>query len=416
VLAWLVLTSVTVDAQTSPAGQTAVALRVYLDCPSANCFEEYLRDEIEFVNFVRLPEDADIHLLVSYTVDTGGGGTQIVLRFIGVGRFDGVNRELKAISLAGDTESTRRDIMLRTAVVGLLGYLARDGLPPDVEVEVRAQRPEDQTATGAQDDPWHAWVFSIRGSAEIDAEESSRDRTWALNATADRTTEAWKISFGASWEQQTESFDLDEDEVFNATRRERQGEWFVARSAGPHWSFGFEGKAESSTFGNTSFSTSAMPAVEYSVFPYEEYATRAFRLVYSVGIVHATYNEITLFGKLEETHPQHKVGIAFLEIEPWGALWSGFEWSQYLHDASNYRLEVGVDLSLRITRGLSVDINASASRIRDQLSLPLRDATPEEVLLRLRQLESGFEVGLAFSLTYRFGSLFNNVVNPRFLR
>jgi hypothetical protein len=56
----------------------------------------------------------------------------------------------------------------------------------------------------------------------------------------------------------------------------------------------------------------------------------------------------------------------------------------------------------------------SASRIRDQLSLPRRDATEEEVLLRLRQLSSGFETEGRFGLTYQFGSRFASIVNPRF--
>ena len=72
------------------------------------------------------------------------------------------------------------------------------------------------------------------------------------------------------------------------------------------------------------------------------------------------------------------------------------------------------ELSLRIVRGLSVDFEANASRIRDQLSLPRRSATPEEVLLRRRELQSGYEVSVSFGVTYSFGSLFNDVVNPRF--
>ena len=57
-----------------------------------------------------------------------------------------------------------------------------------------------------------------------------------------------------------------------------------------------------------------------------------------------------------------------------------------------------------------------ASRIRDQLFLPLRGATPEEVLLRLRRLQSGYEYGFRFGLTYTFGSIFSSIVNPRFGR
>jgi hypothetical protein len=71
-------------------------------------------------------------------------------------------------------------------------------------------------------------------------------------------------------------------------------------------------------------------------------------------------------------------------------------------------------VSLRILRGLSVNAEVGASRIRDQLSLPARGATPEEVLLRLRELSSGYEFQFAFGITYTFGSIFSSIVNPRF--
>jgi hypothetical protein len=69
---------------------------------------------------------------------------------------------------------------------------------------------------------------------------------------------------------------------------------------------------------------------------------------------------------------------------------------------------------VRITRGLSLSVEASASRIRDQLSLPRRNASAEEVLLRVRQLRSGFEARLELGIEYQFGSRFAAIVNPRF--
>ena len=51
---------------------------------------------------------------------------------------------------------------------------------------------------------------------------------------------------------------------------------------------------------------------------------------------------------------------------------------------------------------------------RDQ-AVPLA-RTSEEVLLRLRELQSGYQVSVDISLTYSFGSIFNNIVNPRFGR
>jgi hypothetical protein len=383
---------------------------VYLDC--RDCFDDYLRDEIDWVDFVRQPQDADVHLLSS-SQGTGGGGRETVLRFVGAGRFDGVDMELKALSLTGDTENVRRETILRTVGVGLLGYLARLGLPAGLDVDVSAseRRADDQAPA---EDRWNLWVFEIGADASLNAEESNRESEWQVNFSGDRVTELWKVSFGISAEERSETFDLDEDDPFEVTQLERSVDWFVARSLGPHWSLGLDGRVESSTFGNTRFSAQAAPAIEFSVFPYEQYATRQFVFQYQIGVERAEYNEITLFDKFEETLGRHELSANLDQRQPWGSLEAGLELSQYLHDLGLYRLEVDGELSIRITRGLSVDIEGGASRIRDQLSLPRRDATPEEVLLRLRELRSGYDVRFSVGVSYSFGSIYNNIVNPRF--
>src|SRR5687768_2977387 len=63
--------------------QPSTRLRVFLDC---DCFAEYLRDEITWVDFVRQAQDADVHILSSER-ETGGGGRELTLRFVGRGRF-----------------------------------------------------------------------------------------------------------------------------------------------------------------------------------------------------------------------------------------------------------------------------------------------------------------------------------------
>jgi hypothetical protein len=54
--------------------------------------------------------------------------------------------------------------------------------------------------------------------------------------------------------------------------------------------------------------------------------------------------------------------------------------------------------------------------VKDQIYLSKGGATEEEVLLRLRQLGTDYRFFVRFGLRYRFGSIFNNVVNPRFER
>ena len=87
----IVIASATAFAQNGPPAATRsdARLRVYLDCDS--CFAEYLRSEITWVDFVRQREDADV-LLLSSSNDTGGGGREVVLRFIGASRLAGFDR------------------------------------------------------------------------------------------------------------------------------------------------------------------------------------------------------------------------------------------------------------------------------------------------------------------------------------
>jgi hypothetical protein len=136
--------------------------------------------------------------------------------------------------------------------------------------------------------------------------------------------------------------------------------------------------------------------------------------MYGAGVERNLYDETTIYGKDEETLPLHEVSVAYEQREPWGSLQARTEWSQYLHDLSKTRLELEGEFSLRVARGLSVSTNVSASRIRDQLALPARGATDEEILLRIRRLQTGYEYSVGVSVTYTFGSIFSSVVNPRF--
>jgi hypothetical protein len=88
--------------------------------------------------------------------------------------------------------------------------------------------------------------------------------------------------------------------------------------------------------------------------------------------------------------------------------------SHYFHDFSKSGLSVSGNLSLRVVQRLSWDLHADASRTRNQLSLPKREATTDEILLRQRQLATSYNYGLWIGLSYTFGSIYSSFVNPRF--
>ena len=89
-------------------------------------------------------------------------------------------------------------------------------------------------------------------------------------------------------------------------------------------------------------------------------------------------------------------------------------WSNYLHDWSKNNLSLDIYLNLRIAKGLSFRLYGGASMIHNQLSLVKGGATTEEILLRRKLIGTQYYLFSSFGITYTFGSIYSNVVNPRF--
>jgi hypothetical protein len=177
---------------------------------------------------------------------------------------------------------------------------------------------------------------------------------------------------------------------------------------------GIEGTIGSATFDNLARVTRIAPAIEFSVFPYEEVQRRQLVVQLSAGVSAFDYRERTLFDQMSETRPTSSLVIGYDTRQPWGSAEATLEGAAFLHDVQRHRLVFDYDASFRITTGLNFDIGGSASLVRDQLNIPARDATPEEILLELRELGTDYRYNLRVGLSYTFGSIFNTVVNPRF--
>ena len=384
-------------------------LKVYLDCN--NCFGDYIREAVDMVEYVRDPAEADVHIIVSRS-DTGSGGIERAVALVGIGPFKGMDFKARALSQSSDTEDTQRQRLATAITIGLLNYLSSDGVTGGLTVEV------EQTAqpgrAGPAADPWNFWVMSLQGSAAMSGEESSRQLDLGAEIGADRITDDWKITMGVEIEYRREDFDLDEDEPLRAERNQRDFDGLVARSLNDHWSVGGRASIDSSTFDNIAIRSFIGPAIEYNVFPYSQYTRRQLRLGYAVGPYSARYREETLLFKTSDRMAQQQASVTLDQREPWGSLQAEVEYSTFLPDASLSRIQLEGDVNVRLARGLSLSLEGTTSRIRDQLSIPRRGVTPEEVLLRLRRLRSGYEYELQIGLTYTFGSIFNTIVNPRF--
>ncbi len=256
-------------------------------------------------------------------------------------------------------------------------------------------------------------MFRLGLNAYLNGEslQSSSQASGSLNAS--RTTDDWKLSFSGSYSKRSSTYELSDRSV--TTRVE---DWsssgLAVKSLGDHWSLGARASAGSSTFYNQDFRWSLQPGVEFNFFPYGETARRELTLQYLVGINHWDYTEETLFGEISETRPSHSVVLGLDLTQPWGRTSISISGSQYLHDASRYSAGISGYAQVRLFKGFSFNVNGSYSRVHDQLYLPKGDATDDEILTRQRQLETSYFYYTSFGISYRFGSIFNNVVNPRF--
>ena len=89
-------------------------------------------------------------------------------------------------------------------------------------------------------------------------------------------------------------------------------------------------------------------------------------------------------------------------------------WKNYFHDWSKTHLSLNGSFDLRITKGLAFNIGCGVSIVHDQLSLEKGGATFEEMLLRRKEIATQYTYYTNFGFLFTFGSIYNNVVNPRF--
>lgn len=178
---------------------------------------------------------------------------------------------------------------------------------------------------------------------------------------------------------------------------------------------GFRARALSSTFMNTDLMATISPAIEYNIFPYSKATTKQIRLNYSIGPQYNNYIDTTfLYNKMEDFMWQQSINVASEFIQKWGRVWFSAIYSNYLHDLSLDNLAMIGSLSLRIIRGLEFTVRGSYSFINDMHFLPKVGPTDADVLLRRRQLDTSYRFRIDFGISYTFGSIYANVVNPRF--
>lgn len=392
-------------AQVPPAAPPPDLPRIFLDWPGTDI--EALKSEIAFVDFVPSLDGAQIRVTVVPAGPPPGGS--IVLEFQGLAGFEGQDNRLVYTLAAGESPEDVRKGVVGLLKIGLLRYAAKTPLARDLSVKFL-----DQAKPTSVVDKWHFWVFSLSGNAFLMGETQYQSGSYYGSFSANRTTPELKVRTSVYGNWSRSKFDLGDGEIYESRSHGYGASALVVKSLGEHWSVGGFLSAQSSTYSNLELSLTAAPAIEYDLFPYSESTKRQFRILYRIGFLRARYNEETIYFKTAESLLQESLIVAYEVIRPWGKASVQLEGSHFFHDVKFNRLELEAGLEFRIWRGLSFEIEGGYARIRDQLALPAGGASYEEILLRQRQLATGYDYSFSVGFNFSFGSTRSNVVNPRF--
>ena len=399
------------DTTVTPDVPYSRAPLVYIDCD--RCDYNFIRREITFVNYVRDPQRADVHVFIT-DQRTGGGGWEYELSFIGQKAYGDINHTLSHTVGRDATWDETRESLNQVLKLGLVPYVLRTPVASQLSIDYDGEE-GGAAPQQAPQDPWDHWVFEIyagRVSMEMEASQQEFDSRWGFYA--DRVTEDWKIHLRPYFNFSYDAIEQEDEEPVTSRRHRHGFNSHAIKSLSDHWSAGLFGNYLTRNDRNINHRFQVNPGVEYSVFPYEEAARKSITFVYRLGYTSADYYEETIFGKTQEALLNQRLEASMSFRQPWGDIYTGLSGSHYFHDFSSRRAEFFGSVSVRIAEGLALSLRTDFEMIQDQLSLRAGETTLEDVLLEQRELATDFSLSGSIAISYTFGSELANIVNTRF--
>lgn len=381
------------------------AVKIFVDCES--CDMNYTRQQISYVNFVRDVQEAQVYILITQQ-NAGSGGSQYTFTFQGIGVFRGLNDTLVYTSNPDETSTIVRMNVTNMLQMGLMKYVARTPVFSEIEIKHNTSLEQEQVT-----DKWNNWVFKIGTAPELRVEESNKQLNLSNRSNISKVTPKIKIELELDQDYMQRRV-IDEGKDTTYITNELKGDNLFVYSLGEHWSTGIKWYVGTSTRENYDFRTDFLPSIEYDLFPYSEATHRQLRFLYSLGIQYNNYIDSTIYYKIKENLFKQEFNIAFQVQKKWGSVNLSFLASNYLNDFSKNRVELNTTLNLRIFKGLSLQISGGIAHINDQVNLRIGDISAADRLLELTELSTEYRIEGGIGLTYTFGSIYNNVVNPRF--
>lgn len=391
------------------------ALNIFIDCGNS-CDMNFLRDNITMINYVRNVQDADIYIRVM-SQRTGSGGREITLTIEGQKEYDGQKNEIIYTTEAISTSDERRNIMVKNIKAGLLPFVAQTPLFDNIEIQYK-----EPLATDTKEevtDKWNSWVYSMSLNGWLNGQSNYKSLNMYGNISARKVTEKWKISLSLNGDLNRDKFVIDYDDndapIYFVSETSGYGFYtYAIKAINDHWSIGASNDITTSTYSNIRMANDLSMALEYNLYPYEESTKRQLRFIYQPGYRFNSYADTTIYNKTYQHLPQHRISTAYETQSKWGSVDASLSFNQYLHDPGLYSVRLYTGLNIRVVKGLQFRLSGNIAWIRNQIALPKGNASEQDILTQQRELATNYSYWANFGISYSFGSIYNNVVFPRF--
>jgi len=199
----------------------------------------------------------------------------------------------------------------------------------------------------------------------------------------------------------------------------------IVSSINKHWSLGGFGSVSHSTYSNYDVQWMLHPAIEYSFFPYKDAVKKSITLFYRIGPSYNNYIDSGYYDIPEHWLFQQSLSLNAGFIQKWGNFNMNASWDNFLNPfnldsvkikgRSINTFSIGGNIEIRIVKGLSVSISSYANFTKGIYpNIPRKFFSRDDLLTNTRQYPTAKGLFTYFGINYRFGSIYNNVVNPRF--
>lgn len=386
------------------------APKLFFDCETCN--QQFFRQNLSYINFVRDRHLADIYVLVTF--NQSGGGNQIInLYFEGQNQFINQHDTLKVITLANQPQADTRDAMLAKLKLGLLKYLVQTPLINKIDFNVNCENKEQLDANKVKD-KWNFWTFNLNANAFGNGNGYQKFLNVNGNVSANRTTEKFKTETGGWYNLNTQEFKIDDTTIVKGKQNNIGAYHLLTKSIGKHLAIGQYASFMQNSTQNLWHSISYYPAIEYNIFPYSEASRRQMRVMYRVGVRNQKYVDTTIFNNTSAWYGLHSIVFQYSQIEKWGNVNIMAGGWHYFNHAQNYSASIYPSINFNPFTGFRVGLWAGFQIQNDQFFIRKSEASAEEILLGNVQLSTNYNYNYGFSVGYTFGSKFNNIVNVRF--